>query len=76
MIDDIVHEIFCKVKSLSKSEILSASHSAKVSVCTALGAYSEEWRYLVENFFRPKCDVSGYCTEKKSCGRKPGSPQV
>ena len=45
-------------------------------ICTALGAYSEEWRYLVENFFRPKCDVSGYCTEKKSCGRKPGSPQV
>ena len=29
MIDDIVHEIFRKVKSLSKSEILSASHSAK-----------------------------------------------
>jgi site-specific DNA recombinase len=36
MIDDIVHEIFCKVKSLSKSEILSASHSAKVSEYKAI----------------------------------------
>lgn len=31
MIDDIVHEIFRKVKSLSKAEILSASHKAKVN---------------------------------------------
>lgn len=36
MIDDIVHEIFRKVKSLSKSEILSASHSAKVSEYKAI----------------------------------------
>lgn len=40
-------------------------------ICRALSAYSEEWRYLVENFFLPKCEVCGYCTEKKSCGRKP-----
>lgn len=33
MIDDIVHEIFKKVKSLSKAEILSASHNIKVSEC-------------------------------------------
>jgi len=36
----------------------------------ALSAYSEEWRYLVEQYFVPKCEVAGYCTEKKSCGRK------
>lgn len=36
MIDDIVHEIFRKVKSLSKAEILSASHSAKVNECKAV----------------------------------------
>lgn len=36
-----------------------------------LTAYSEEWAYLVENYFMPKCEVAGYCTEKKSCGRKP-----
>lgn len=40
-------------------------------ICAALSAYSEEWRYLTEHFFLPKCEVWGYCTEKKSCGRKP-----
>lgn len=35
-----------------------------------LKVYSEEWKYLVDNFFVPKCDEVGYCTEAKSCGRK------
>ncbi len=35
-----------------------------------LSAYSEEWAYLCKNFFMPKCEVAGFCTEKKSCGRK------
>lgn len=37
----------------------------------ALSEYSDEWKYLVDNYFMPKCDMVGYCTEKKSCGRKP-----
>ncbi len=36
-----------------------------------LSAYSEEWKYLVDHYFLPKCEVYGFCTEKKSCGRKP-----
>lgn len=40
-------------------------------VSRALSSYSEEWQYLVSRFFLPKCELSGYCTEKKSCGRKP-----
>lgn len=40
-------------------------------ICGALGGYSEEWKYLVEHYFVPKCEAAGYCTEKKSCGRKP-----
>lgn len=36
MIDDIVHEMFRKVKSLSKAEILGASHKAKVNECKAV----------------------------------------
>lgn len=39
-------------------------------LCIALSEYSEEWKYLVEHYFMPKCDKYGYCTEKKSCGRK------
>jgi len=40
-------------------------------ICNALSEYSEEWKYLVETYFMPKCDQYGYCTEKNSCGRKP-----
>lgn len=40
-------------------------------ICRALSEYSEEWRELVTHYFVPKCEVAGYCTEKKSCGRKP-----
>lgn len=39
-------------------------------ICVALSEYSDEWKYLVENYFMPKCDKYGYCTEDKSCGRK------
>lgn len=40
-------------------------------LCDALSDYSEEWAWLVEHYFVPKCEVTGFCTEKKSCGRKP-----
>lgn len=40
-------------------------------VCRALRNYSEEWDYLITQYFKPKCEDYGYCTEKYSCGRKP-----
>lgn len=36
-----------------------------------LSYYSDEWAYLIENYFKPKCESYGFCTELKSCGRKP-----
>lgn len=36
-----------------------------------LGNYSAEWKEVVDFTFKPKCEVRGYCVEKKSCGRKP-----
>ena len=39
--------------------------------CNVLSDYSDEWKYIVDNYMMPKCDVLGYCPEKKSCGRKP-----
>lgn len=39
-------------------------------LCDALRDYSEEWAYLVDHYFMPKCEYQGYCKEKKSCGRK------
>ena len=38
-------------------------------ICEALSAYSDEWKWLVDNCMHPKCDDLGYCPEKKSCGR-------
>lgn len=39
-------------------------------ICNALREYSDEWKWIVDNLFVPKCELFGYCTEKKSCGRK------
>lgn len=39
-------------------------------ICTALSSVSDEWKYIVETEFMPKCEVLGYCPEKHSCGRK------
>lgn len=40
-------------------------------ICRALREVSDEWAYLAEHYFMPKCEAAGYCTEKKSCGRMP-----
>ena len=40
-------------------------------ICKALSDLSEEWAYLVKKYFVPKCELMGYCPEKKSCGRMP-----
>ena len=40
-------------------------------ISAALSEYSIEWKYIVDNYFMPKCELFGYCTEKKSCGRMP-----
>lgn len=33
-----------------------------------LGKLSPEWRYIIDNYMKPKCKKIGYCPEKKSCG--------
>ena len=33
----------------------------------ALKEYSPEWKYLVENYFKPKCQFLGKCPESKPC---------
>ena len=37
-------------------------------ICNALREYSEEWEYIVGNYFMPKCKYMGHCKEKNSCG--------
>ena len=40
-------------------------------ICMALSEYSDEWAYVINNYFKPKCELYGYCPEKYSCGRRP-----
>lgn len=49
------------------SEIRSLANEIK----SALSSYSDEWKWICESLFVPKCDVSGFCTEKSCCGRRP-----
>lgn len=39
-------------------------------IMKALSDYSPEWKEIIETQFIPKCEVSGFCTEHNSCGRK------
>jgi thymidylate synthase (FAD) len=39
-------------------------------IMKALSEYSPQWKFIVDNYMKPKCDVYGYCTEHNSCGRK------
>lgn len=38
-------------------------------IVKALSSLSEEWAYVTEHYFMPKCEMLGYCPEKHSCGR-------
>ena len=40
-------------------------------LCDALAARDEEWKYIIDNYMKPKCDILGYCPETFGCGRKP-----
>lgn len=42
----------------------------------ALSEYSDEWKYLVENYFKPKCELYDYCSEKNSCKRMPKKEDI
>ena len=53
--------------SRAYAEIRALANEIKSS----LAAYSSEWEWICNNLFVPKCDVSGFCTEKKTCGRRP-----
>lgn len=41
----------------------------------ALRSYSLEWEWIVENYFKPKCMLSGTCPEQHGCGLCPPRDQ-
>ncbi len=43
----------------------------------ALSAYSIQWKYLVQNYFYPKCKELGFCPEgNRGCGKYPPAPKM
>ncbi len=42
----------------------------------ALSAYSNEWKYIVDNYLMPKCKYMGFCKERYSCGMMPRREDV
>ena len=40
-------------------------------ICAALSQYSDEWKYIADNYFMPKCEILGGCPESKGCGKYP-----
>lgn len=37
----------------------------------ALSNYDPQWETLMKMYYKPKCEFTGFCNEKKSCGRMP-----
>ena len=42
-----------------------------LEIMEALSEYSDEWKEVIELSFKPKCDICGYCNEKRGCGKRP-----
>ena len=45
-------------------------------VCNALKDYSEEWAYVVDHYFMPKCKYMGFCKERYTCGLTPKRGEI
>ena len=45
-------------------------------IYAALYDYSDEWKTILEREWKPKCEVCGFCTEKKTCHRKPNKIDI
>lgn len=39
-------------------------------ICDVLREYSDEWAWIVDNLFMPKCKYLGHCPETKPCGKE------
>ena len=63
----LVHFMNTRLCSRAYWEIRALSSEIK----KALENYSEEWAIISNNLFKPKCEVTGFCTETKCCGRAP-----
>jgi thymidylate synthase (FAD) len=57
---EMCHQRLCSRALKEYRELMHA-------ICKELALYSEEWAYLDNIYFVPKCKYLRYCPEKKSC---------
>lgn len=58
---DMSHQRMCRRAYHEYRELFT-------DVGKALIEYSDEWKFVVKNYFMPKCVVNGFCSEKYTCG--------
>ena len=61
---DMSHQRMCSRAYWEFREMFS-------DVLRALRSISDEWQLIVDQYMMPKCELLGYCPEKRGCGRKP-----
>ena len=61
---DMSHQRMCSRANWEFREMFN-------DIMTALKAVSHEWEYIIDNFFVPKCELTGICPERNGCGRYP-----
>lgn len=78
-------------KVILKINLRALLHMAELRLCNrALKEYrdfmqelglelyklDEEWQYILFNYYKPKCEIAGYCIEKNTCGMMPSKGEV
>lgn len=63
----LIHFMNERLCSRAYKEIRKLSNEIK----KILSEYSDEWKWICDNYFVPKCKSIGYCTEDKCCGAMP-----
>jgi thymidylate synthase (FAD) len=59
---DMSHQRECKRAYWEYRELFN-------DIKEALSNYSPEWKYIVDNYFKPKCAVLGHCPETYPCNK-------
>ena len=63
----LIHFMNMRLCSRAYKEIRELSNEIKEK----LSAYSDEWKWICDNYFVPNCKIIGYCNEEKCCGLMP-----
>lgn len=63
----LIHFMEMRTCSRAYKEIRQISAEIK----KLFSEYSDEWKWVVDNFFVPSCKTRGYCIEAKCCGAAP-----